>query len=75
MKCTVCKHGTLAPGRTTVTIERESTVMVVRDVPADICDTCGEDYISSPVASQLEGLADSARGAGVQFEIREYAAA
>ena len=43
-------------------------------VPADVCDTCGEDDIESAVLKQLETLMDVATESGVRFEIREYAA-
>lgn len=75
MKCLACKHGTLAPGRTTVTVERDHTTIVIRDVPADVCDACGEDYLDAAITAELEDVLRTAAKAGVRFEIREYAAA
>lgn len=46
MKCTICKTGQTHPGITTVTLQRDNTVMVIRDFPTDICDDCGEYYLT-----------------------------
>jgi len=75
MTCLACKHGTLQPGTTTVTVERDSTTIVIQHVPADVCDTCGEDYLEVGVATMLEGVLARAMQAGVRFELRAYAAA
>ena len=50
MKCVVCKSGEARPGTTTVTLEREGLTLVMKEVPADICVNCGEDYVDSSVS-------------------------
>ena len=75
MKCLACKNGTLKPGRTTVTVERNGTTVVIHNVPADVCETCGEDYLDAAVASSLEAVLQEAARSGVRFEVREYTAA
>ena len=75
MTCLACKHGTLKPGHTTVTLERGATTMVIQGVPADVCDTCGEDYLEASVATGLEAVLRQATESGVRFELRAYAAA
>ena len=37
MKCIVCKNGTTQPGKVTVTVDKRTTVVVIRDVPASVC--------------------------------------
>lgn len=75
MKCLACKNGTLKAGRTTVTVECDGTTIVIHKVPADVCETCGEDYLDAAVASSLETLLQEAARSGVRFEVREYKAA
>ena len=75
MKCLACKNGTLKPGRTTVTVERDRTTVVIHNVPADVCETCGEDYLDAAIATSLEALLQEAARSGVRFEVREYQAA
>ena len=75
MKCLACKNGMLKAGRTTVTVERDGTTIVIHNVPANVCETCGEDYLDAAVASTLEAVLQEAVGSGVRFEVREYKAA
>lgn len=75
MKCLACKHGNLKAGHTTVTVERDGTTIVIRNVPAQVCDTCAEDYLDAAVASALETVLEEAARSGVRFELREYQAA
>jgi YgiT-type zinc finger domain-containing protein len=75
MKCVVCKMGETRPGFTTVTLEREGAALVVRKVPAQICDNCGEAYVSAEVTRSLLQSAREALRAGVEVDIREFVAA
>ena len=62
MKCVVCKLGETRPGFTTVTLERNGAALVVRKVPAQVCDNCGEDYVSAEVTrSLLQSVNESLR--------------
>jgi len=74
MTCLTCKHGTLHPGTTTVTVERDGTTIVIQGVPADVCDTCGEDYLEASIAAGLDEVLSRATASGVRFELRAYAA-
>lgn len=74
MKCVVCKLGETSPGQTTVTLEREGAALVVRKVPAQICENCGEAYVDAAVTRRLLQAAQEALRAGVQVDVREFAA-
>ena len=74
MKCVICKHGETQPGRTTVTFERGGATLVIKGVPAQICDNCGEAYVDEGTTAQLLEIADEAVRAGVQVDVREFAA-
>lgn len=75
MKCVVCKHGGTRPGHTTVTLERGGATLVIRKVPAEICENCencGEAYVSADVTrSLLESARQTLRGR-VDVDIREF---
>ena len=75
MKCIACKNGTLKAGRTTVTVEHDGTTIVIHNVPANVCETCGEDYLDAAIAASLETVLQEAALSGVRFEVREYKAA
>jgi len=75
MICVICKHGETQPGRVTVTLERGGMTLVIKNVPARVCDNCGEEYVEEEAAAALFRAADEAAGAGVQVEVRQYVAA
>ena len=73
MKCVICKHGETKPGTTTITLERDNTMLIFKAVPAEVCANCGEAYVTEQVTSHLLSVAEEATRAGVQTEIRAYA--
>ena len=75
MKCLICKVGETRPGRATVTLERNLTTLVIKNVPADICANCGEEYVSSETTELLLKTAEEAVKSGVQVSVRDYVAA
>jgi YgiT-type zinc finger domain-containing protein len=74
MKCVICKHGETQPGSTTVTMQRGRCTVVVRGVPADICDNCGEYYLSEEAASAVLLRAQAAAANGAEVELAGYSA-
>ena len=74
MKCVVCKHGETRQGHITVTLERHGGARVIRKVPAQICENCGEAYVSAEVTTALLESARETLRAGVEIDIREFAA-
>lgn len=75
MKCVICKQGDTRAETTRVALERGNTVLVVRRVPAQVCENCGEAYIDANAVDRLQRMLEEATGAGIQVEVREYAAA
>lgn len=74
MRCSVCKHGETQPGRSTMTFERNSATLLFKDVPAEVCATCGETYHSEDATRALLHQAEQAVSAGAQVLIRKYTA-
>ncbi|MBW3540782.1 MAG: type II toxin-antitoxin system MqsA family antitoxin [Planctomycetes bacterium] len=74
MNCSLCKKGAIAPGHTTVTLERGETTVVIRNVPADVCANCGEYYLSQQVTQEVLEMAEDAVRKGVDVQILRYAA-
>jgi len=73
MKCAICKHGETRPGKTTVTLQRNGMTLVIRNVPAEVCENCGEAYVDEATTRELLHGAEAAARAGVMVDIREYA--
>ena len=59
-QCPLC-GGTRKKGRTIFSVELGFEVVVVRDVPAEVCSQCGADWIEDKVAEQLETIVNEAR--------------
>lgn len=74
MKCVICKHGETKPGLVTVTLERDECIIVLKKVPAEICNNCGEYYLSNAVTEQVLEKAELAINNGAELEIIRYAA-
>ncbi|MCA3763266.1 MAG: type II toxin-antitoxin system MqsA family antitoxin [Cutibacterium sp.] len=58
----------------TVTLQRGNTVVVIKDVPAQVCQDCGEYYLDEPVAQQVYARAEDAVRRNAEVEIIRYAA-
>ena len=69
MKCVICKNGETHPGTATVTLERKESVIVFKDVPADVCNNCGEYYLDEKTSAQLYIQAEEAVSSGAVFEL------
>lgn len=74
MKCLICKHGETAPGEATVTAQRGTCTIVIKNVPADVCRNCGEYYLSEVTAQRIDEIAAQAERNGTEVEVRKYAA-
>ena len=74
MKCVLCRTGETRPGTTTETYELGGRMVVVRGVPAQVCQQCGESYTDEATTRRLETIVENARRAGVVV-IQEYEAA
>ncbi len=74
MRCVICKAGDTAPGTVTVTLQRGDTVVIVRDVPAEVCRNCGEYYLDEAVASKVYRQGEAAVQRHAEVEILRYAA-
>lgn len=71
-KCHFCKDGYAMPGATTVSRQRGAMVFIVKQVPVDVCDTCGEWYMAHETALQLDEMQTNAQKSGVELLVRKY---
>ncbi len=60
-RCPVCHGGHKQPSTTTFTVELGFGVVVVRNVPALVCDLCGTDWLEDDIAQTLENIVKNAR--------------
>ena len=74
MQCVMCTQGETEPGTTTMTLERDTTTVVFKNVPAEVCQICGEAYLDADITRHLLHIVEEAARVGVQVDVRSYAA-
>jgi YgiT-type zinc finger domain-containing protein len=74
MRCAFCNHGETQPTKVTVTLQRRETTVILKGVPADVCENCGEYYLSEAVTAQVLQRAEEAVRNGAEIEILRFAA-
>jgi YgiT-type zinc finger domain-containing protein len=72
MKCVICKQGETQPGTATVTLTRGPLTLVVKGVPAQVCESCSEEYVDELTTKALLKTAEEAVRAGVHVDVRQY---
>ena len=74
MKCTICKQGETQQGKTTVVLERGKTTVLIKDVPAEICENCGEYYLTEEMTAKVMEMAEEAVRRNAEIEVLRFAA-
>jgi YgiT-type zinc finger domain-containing protein len=72
MKCIICRQAEPVAGFATVTLERDSLTLVIKQVPALVCPNCGEAYVDEKVTEQLLRDAERVAETGAEVDIRQY---
>ena len=72
--CGMCKTGMVADGRTTVTLQRGETTVVIKGVPAQVCGQCGGYYLAEEMTGRVMAMAEEAVNKGAEVEILRWAA-
>ena len=73
--CAICKNGEVSLGTTTLTVERGKMTVVLKEIPAQVCDSCGEAYFDQATTSRIESIVDQLERSGVEVVVQEFAAA
>jgi len=71
MTCFMCK-GSCEDKLTTFLVDVENCIVIVKNVPSQVCSQCGETSYSDNVASQLEMTVNAARKASTEIMVVNY---
>ena len=74
MKCVLCRHGETKSGKVTVTLQRGETTVIIKEVPAEVCENCGEYYLSDEITERVMAMGEEAVRKGAEVEILRFAA-
>jgi YgiT-type zinc finger domain-containing protein len=72
MECVICKNGQTVNQTVTTTLEQNGKAFVFKDVPARVCENCGEQYFEEETSKRLLGLAQEAAKSGMELTISKY---
>lgn len=71
-KCPICS-GYKSMSETTFTVDLGFGIVVVRHVPAEICEQCGAEWFDDNTSEQLENIVNEAKSKHSMIEVAEYA--
>lgn len=57
-----------------MTLQRGETTIVIKQVPAEVCDQCGEYYLSDAMTEKVLAMAEDAIRKGAEVEVLRWAA-
>ena len=73
MPCVICK-GNIKNGKVNFPIDLGTNFVLIKHVPAHVCEQCGEYFLEDDVAAVVEKIAENARSSNAELEILTYAA-
>ena len=59
-KCTFCK-GTLKEGKTDFIANYKGEVLIIRDVPAWVCEECGEAWFTPEISRKIDRVMEDVK--------------
>lgn len=71
MKCFICK-GEYQNKTSTFMVEIGKSIIIVRDVPSQVCAQCGEVSYSTDVAKRLEKIVESTKAIMTEIAVVHY---
>lgn len=70
-RCPICQ-GYKQNAMTTFTMDLNFGIVVVRDLPAVVCEQCGEEWISDCDAQKLESIVSDVRDKHAMIEVANF---
>ena len=69
MKCALCKTRVCKKGTTTITLTRGEAIVVLKYVPALVCDQCGHYFLTQTTTRNVLKRGNEAVKKGTELEI------
>ena len=73
--CRYCKCKAVKLSVTTHVVNYKGCIIIVKNVPCEECEQCGEKYYSDEVAQKLERIADMAKKLMQELSVLDYSKA
>lgn len=72
MRCETCDNGERRPGRRAQVAEKDGRVALVLGVPVEVCDACGEVWLSMETAKRLDEIFRRMLSSDLEVATRHY---
>ena len=70
--CFYCKCKTTKQGLKTHVVTLENCVIVIKNVPCEECEQCGEKYFSDEVMKKLEVIVDKSKEMASEVVVTDF---
>ncbi|MCI8272722.1 MAG: type II toxin-antitoxin system MqsA family antitoxin [Clostridia bacterium] len=71
MKCFICK-GDLEEKKVNYVVDLEETIIIVKGVPAKVCNQCGEQYFDDETAENIEKIVNQLKQLATEITVVNY---
>jgi YgiT-type zinc finger domain-containing protein len=71
MNCFMCK-GHMFAGTVNHIVDIEGSIIIVRNVPANVCKQCGEAFFDHDVTKKLEEIVEQAKQSKAEIAVINY---
>lgn len=73
--CPICKNGELQSGFVTITLERNDAIVLLKKVPARVCNNCASYFLDSITTRRVLQKAEESFRNGAELEVLKLQAA
>ncbi|HIX59980.1 MAG TPA: type II toxin-antitoxin system MqsA family antitoxin [Candidatus Blautia gallistercoris] len=70
--CFLCKCNTVRQSTTTHVVNYKGSIIVIKNVPCEECEQCGEIFYTDDVAQRLEELVEQAKQMLQEISVIDY---
>jgi len=67
--CSICKIGELATGKVTVTLERDGSIVLLKNVQAQVCNNCASYFLDTATTRNVLQKAENSVKNGAELEV------
>lgn len=71
MNCFMCK-GELTKKKVNYMVDLESTIIIIKGVPAKVCSQCGEQYFEDETSENIESIVNKLKDLSTEVTIINY---
>lgn len=71
MNCFKCKS-VLKEKKVNYMVDLENTIIIIKGVPAKVCDNCGEQYFNDEVSENIERIVEQLKSLSAEVTVVNY---